>query len=414
MQNRLNYISAFEYESLSCIEGKRHYKKGFTKDIYDSFLSFHDKNPNTPFFDLIHHGVRFKNYVGAIQVGKTTVEVLPKAGKVNNPEIWQNVLLTMLKTCHLLQAKKSGTAHLKLRANSVLELYFEMFLNELESLLHRGLIKKYKKQSGQQNALKGALVFNKHISKNTVHKERFYVNYSVYTKDHLLHQILQEALLVIYSISNNSLITDKIGRLQAQFPEVKRIRVEASHFNRISESRKHQPYEKAIAIAKLILLNYRPDIKAGRKNLLAIMFDMNRLWEEYVLRILKKHKKEGWQIKGQQSQIFWKRKTIRPDIVLEHNDQVYVIDTKWKVIDTNKPSDADLKQMFVYNHHWQSQKSMLLYPNSGDQKSNDGIFALPFLNDEHHSCKLGFVNVLEATKLKDPKILSEEIIMKFD
>ena len=223
-------------------------------------------------------------------------------------------------------------------------------------------------------------------------------NYTVYTKDHLLHQILQDALLAIYNISNNSIITDKIGRIQSQFPDVKRINIDVSHFDRISESRKHQPYDKAISIAKLILLNYRPDIKAGRKNLLAIMFDMNMLWEEYVLRLLKKHKPVGWQIKGQQSQLFWKRKTIRPDIVLENNCQTYIIDTKWKIIDSNKPSDADLKQMYVYNHHWQSQKSMLLYPNGGDQKSNAGFFALPF-NDDGHSCKLGFVNVLEGSKL---------------
>ena len=54
--------------------------------------------------------------------------------------------------------------------------------------------------------------------------------------------------------------------------------------------------------------------------------------------------------------------------------------------------------MYVYNHHWQSKKSMLLYPNGGDQVSNFGPFALPF-NDNKHSCKLGFVNVLEVTRL---------------
>lgn len=93
----------------------------------------------------------------------------------------------------------------------------------------------------------------------------------------MLHQILQEDLLTIYNISNNSIITDKIGRIQSQFPDVKRITIDVSYFDRISESRKHQPYDKAISIAKLILLNYRPDIKAGRKNLLAIIFDVNML-----------------------------------------------------------------------------------------------------------------------------------------
>jgi 5-methylcytosine-specific restriction enzyme subunit McrC len=399
MTRSKHYISVFEYESIRFKKDRRFYKEGFTKEIHEAFLSFHDQNPDTPFFNLIHDGVRFKNYVGAIQVGKTTIEVLPKAGKVGNTEAWQNVLLTMLKTCHLLQAKKSGTANLKLRANSVLELYFEMFLNEVEGLLRQGLIKKYRKNRGQQRALKGALAFNRHVSKNIVHKERFYVSYTVYTKDHVLHQILHEALLVISNLTNNSVITDKFGRIKAQFPEVKRLSINAAVFDRISESRKHQPYEEALSIAKLILLNYRPDIKAGRKNLLAIMFDMNMLWEEYVLRILKKHKPQGWEIKGQQSKLFWKRKRIRPDIIIKTPDQTYVIDTKWKIIDSNKPSDADLKQMYVYNHHWKSYQSILLYPNSGNQQSNSGLFTLPFHNDEAHSCKLGFVNVLKDSQL---------------
>jgi 5-methylcytosine-specific restriction enzyme subunit McrC len=394
-------ISVFEHQSITFQEGKRFYKKHFTKDIFEAFLSYHDRNPDTPFFDLIHNGVRFKNFVGAIQVGKVTIEVLPKAGKNENTKTWHHVLLNMLKTCNLLQAKQSGMADLKLRANSVLELYFEMFLNEVELLLRQGFIKKYKKKKGQQRSLKGALDFNTHISKNLVHKERFYVSHTVYTRDHLLHQILYEALLVISAITNNSVITDKIKRIKSQFPEVSRLKIKASHFERISESRKHQPYNKAISIAKLILLNYRPDIKAGRKNLLAIMFDMNMLWEEYVIRILKKNKPNGWEVMGQVSTLFWERKTIRPDILLRHEGQSFIIDTKWKVIHSDKPSDADLKQMFVYNHHWRSRRSFLLYPNAGDQSSKPGIFALDLREDVSHSCQLAFVNVINDSGLNE-------------
>lgn len=399
MSKPLHNISVFEFQSITYTKNKRFYKKGFTEEIYEAFLKYHDQNSDTPFFELIHNGVRFKNYVGAIQIGKTTIEVLPKVGKVDDTKAWQNVLLTMLKTCHLLEAKQSGAANLKLRANSVLELYFELFLNEVEYLLRQGLIKKYKKIKGQQASLKGALEFNKHLSKNLVHKERFYVSFTTYTKDHLLHQILNETLFVIEGLTNNSVITDKIGRIHAQFPEVSRTNINASLFGKIADSRKHQPYDKAISIAKLIILNYRPDIKAGRKNLLAIMFDMNMLWEEYIFRILKKNKPDGWQIKSQQSQLFWKRKTIRPDIVLEYQDQTHVIDTKWKVIHSNKPSDADLKQMYVYNHHWNALHSILLYPNSGQQETNTGMFALPYKNGEVHSCKLGFVSVLNGSQL---------------
>ncbi len=393
MSKKPSYISIFEYQSITCVKGKRHFHNDFTVDIYQSFLNFHERNPNTPFFELIHNGVRFKSYVGAIQVGKTTIEVLPKAGKSGDAKEWQHVLLTMLKTCHLLKAKESGTANLKLRANSVLELYFELFLNEVESLIRSGLKKKYLKIKGQQRSLKGALLFNQQVTKNLVHKERFFVRHTIYSHDHLLHQLLYEALMVIDSISNDSVISDKIGRVIAQFPKVSRVKVDATLFDRIPLSRKHQPYQKALSIAKLILLNYRPDIKAGRKDLLAIMFDMNMLWEEYVLRMLKKANDGTWKIRGQESQLFWNRKTIRPDIVLEKDNMVYVIDTKWKVINSNKPSDADLKQMYVYNHHWKANLSMLLYPKSDSQIDNTGYFALPH-EDQEHSCQLCFTNVL--------------------
>lgn len=394
MSKKPDYISVFEYQSITCVPKKRFYKDGFTKDVYKSFLSFHEQQPDTPFFELIHNGVRFKSYVGAIQVGKTTIEVLPKAGKIENTAAWQNVLLTMLKTCHLLTAKESGSANLKLRANSVLELYFELFLNEVETLIRSGLIKKYQKRDGQQRSLKGALVFNQHITKNLVHKERFFVSHTIYSRDHLLHQLLHEALLVIDAISNDSVISDKIGRVRARFPDVSRIKVDATVFDRVPLSRKHQPYQKALSIAKLILLNYRPDIKAGRKDLLAIMFDMNRLWEEYVLRILKKSNDGTWKIKGQESKYFWKHKTIRPDIVLEKDGVTYVVDTKWKTIKNNKPSDTDLKQMYVYNHHWKAQRSMLLYPMNDNQKLNQGQFALK-MDEKDHSCQLGFAKVLD-------------------
>ena len=404
MAKKPKFISVFEYQSVTYKEKKRHYKSGFTKDIYEAFLSFHDKNPQTPFFELIHDGVRFKNYVGAIQVSGVTIEVLPKAGKQGNTAAWQNVLISMLKTCNLLQAKQSGTANLKLRANSVLELYFEMFLNEVESLLHKGLIKKYRKRKGQQRSLKGALLFNEHVSKNVIHKERFFVSYTTYTKNHLLHQIINEALFVINSITFNSVIKDKIGRIKAQFPEVNRINIDASIFNRITENRKHQSYERAISIAKLILLNYRPDIKAGRKDLLAIMFDMNILWEEYIFRLLKKTQSKDFEILAQRKKLFWgESQKIKPDIVLisKETNETFIIDTKWKVVSKNRPSDDDLKQMYVYNHHWSSRRSVLLYPNAGNQKSTSGLFALNLKEDMSHSCQLAFVNVINNSGLNE-------------
>src|SRR5690606_13361520 len=135
--------SSKKYEPLQFFEYERVTYRGkwkndcFSKAHFQAFESYYLENPNTPYFDLIPNGVRFKQYVGVIQIGKTTIEVLPKADKENNRTIWHGVLLDMLKTCHLLTAKNTGTAQLRLKSNSLLHLYFELFLKELDELIKR-------------------------------------------------------------------------------------------------------------------------------------------------------------------------------------------------------------------------------------------------------------------------------------
>jgi len=413
---KANSLRVFEYESIVWKEGRRYHREGFKKDHYEAFESYFLAHEKTPFFELIPHGVRFKSYVGAIHIGKLTIEVLPKvdrnAESENDATQMQRVLLDMLKECTLLTAKETGHAPLKLRANSILHLYFELFLTEVEHLQRRGFFKQYRSREGQQKSLKGALFFSKHLSVNLVHKERFYTRHATYDHNHLVLQILHEALCLIDQIADSALLGDAIGRLKLNFPEVDRLRVNAAHFVRIPTSRKTEPYRKAIEIAKLLLLNFRPDISAGHNDMLALMFDMNVLWEEFILRKLQRAASTEFQVLGQRSKPFWETKTIRPDIVLisrKEPSTTWVIDTKWKVINSHQPADDDLKQMYVYNHHWEAQRSMLLYPRSGDQEDVRGKFRLA-LNGGEHECVLGFIDLVREGKLN--RKMGEEIIEK--
>ncbi|MBK8516185.1 MAG: hypothetical protein IPL55_07800 [Saprospiraceae bacterium] len=98
--------------------------------------------------------------------------------------------------------------------------------------------------------------------------------------------------------------------------------------------------------------------------------------------------------------MFWESKTIRPDLVITKKSddgaqEVFVIDTKWKVIDQRHPSDDDLKQMFVYNAYWESSKSMLLYPKTFEQTEKFGTYHKG--RPHAHHCKLGFVHVVDGS-----------------
>ena len=402
--SKKNFIQVFEYQKLKYDENL-----DFKKHHFDAMVLFNEKNQNK-YFTIVHKGVLFNSYVGVIQIGGLTIEILPKADKCDNPDkgTWQKIILNMLKVCKHIQVDNVSETNLNKKYNSILEVYFDMYLNEVESLVKKGLIKKYRRVQSNQNALKGKLVFFQNIQKNVVHKERFYCEHQVYDKDHLVHQILFRGLLILKDLTDNNL-KDKLNRLLFEFQDYQKLNINKSHFDKLITDRKTTPYLKAIDIAKMLILNYSPNLNSGNDNMLTLLFDMNKLWEEYIYRILQKHKPTGYQVSFQNSDKFWEHKTIRPDIVITSNkNEKFIIDTKWKIIDSNNPSDDDLKQMFAYNLHWEAEKSMLLYPRM-NQIDKEGIF---HYNQLEKKCKVGFVNILDNKSIVLSSKIVQEIISK--
>ena len=403
MQNK-KFIQVFEYQKL------RYDDSGyFRKHHFDAMVKFNELHQNK-YFTIIHQGIRFGSYVGVIQIGGLTIEILPKADYNENADknLWQNVLLNMLKICKKIQVESISETQLKKRYHSILDVYFELYLNEIERLVKKGLIKKYRKNQSNQNALKGKLLFARNIQKNVVHKEHFYCEHQVYDKNHLLHQILYKGLLVLKTFVNDSL-KDKLNRLLFEFQDIENINIQKKHFDKVIIDRKNHDCQKAIDIAKIIILNYSPSLNYGNENLLTLLFDMNALWEEYIFRILQKHKTDEIEVSFQNSDKFWENKRIRPDIVLKTKDETFVIDTKWKIIEANNPSDDDLKQMFVYNLHWKAEKTLLLYPKTNQMDSEFGTFHYDNLGKK---CKLGFVNITNERTIKKSQNVANEILAK--
>lgn len=402
--NNKKFIQVFEYQKL------RYDDSGiFRKNHFDAMVKFNELHQNK-YFTIIHKGIRFGSYVGVIQIGGLTIEILPKADNNENADknLWQNVLLNMLKVCKHIQVESISETQLKKRYQSILDVYFELYLNEVERLVKKGLIKKYRKNQSNQKSLKGKLLFAQNIQQNLVHKEHFYCKHQVYDKNHLLHQILFKGLLVLKTFVNDS-FKDKLNRLLFEFQDFENINIQKKHFNKIIIDRKNHDYQKAIDIAKIIILNYSPSLNYGSDNLLTLLFDMNTLWEEYIFRILQKHKTDEIEVSFQNSDKFWENKRIRPDIVLKTKAETFVIDTKWKIIKANNPSDDDLKQMFVYNLHWKAEKTLLLYPKTNQIDSNFGTFHFDNLGKK---CKLGFVDITNELTIKNSQIVANEIFAK--
>ena len=371
-----NTITVFEHQILRTDSGVTR----ITKEQLKTLQSYYGNG--VPYYSLIHNGVQFNEHVGVLQIGKTLIEVLPKADKYSNDtETWRNILIGMLRTVSGFEINNTGNAKLRSKPNSILDLYFGLFITEVEYLLNIGLIKRYRKIEGNIPSLRGNLIFSKNILFNIAHQERFYTRHTTYDNKHILHEIIYKALILINKINGSSFLQGRLGALLLNFPEMKDINVDESTFNKIEYDRKSFAYKKAIEIAKIIILKYHPDITRGSNDMIALMFDTNKLWEKFVYISVRKNIPKNYKITAQTTKNFWaptsgRSSYLQPDIIITNDNQKnIVLDTKWKNITGKNPSPEDLRQMYVYHNYFNADKVALVYP--GDDTIRKGLYFDP-------------------------------------
>lgn len=412
-----NKIQRFEYSILRVGE------EGFSNRHFFELVKFNERHKNK-YFSVGNKCIYFTQYVGVIQVGNLTIEILPKAD-VSSSDFnkWQSAFIEMLRISRLLHVHSITYANLRIRKTSLLDILFENFIDEVEILLHLGIIRKYRLTERNHKVLKGKILFSKNFRTNLFHKERFYSQHQIYDHNNIFNQIIATAVRVLPRILSNSILLDRIKKILIDFEEIDDIRISSEHFDKLIFDRKSNAYKRAISLSKMILLNYTPDIVSGKYNILSLLFDMNEVFEKFIFHILKYAAlTEGNNIKDIRSQhksLFWNNKSIRPDIIIELKSdgglERIILDTKWKVLKQPYPSDSDLKQMYVYNLHFGAKQSFLLYPKVYISNFHPGNFEESEAVKEKfkdHKCNLYFVDMFDGNSLRKDlgKVILRDIV----
>lgn len=390
---------------------------------FRQLVKYNERHGNA-FFAVGHNRIYFRNYVGVIQVGNLIIEILPKAD--NSPDNdqkakdkWQRALVEMIRRSGLIRLTSLSDAMLRIHSASLLDIFFKSFLSEVEQLAHHGLVRKYRKNQDNLTTLKGRLLFQKQITLNLVHREKFYTEHVHYDRNNPFNQILGTALNILIRTSSNPHLTAQARNLALSFEDVDRIKAAEVTFTRLQYARNTERYRRAVQLARLIILNYCPDVRSGGEDVLAILFDMNELFERYVYTQLKRAEPldagQNVFFRAQVQQPFWRaeriRKHIRPDIIAEigcgQEQKRIVIDTKWKIPRNGKPADADLHQMYAYNIQFGARQSLLLYPRTSGVCDVQGRFEKPVHLSEigDTSCSMCFAELFD----KEGRLLGEKM-----
>ena len=357
-----------QQSQITITEFERIYQHDIGKKDFGDIENFILKNSdeNVPFLRIASGvGGKFiqaRNYVGVLQTKSgLTIEILPKIADKNDAERSKAVFIKMLRTLKNFPFKSSNLASLKTQNLPLLEIFISMFLCELESLVKKGIKSDYVALEENLNFLKGKLNINEQIKRNSIHKERFYVRYSEFLSDIKINRIIKTTLQFLYKKSNSSKNQQKIRELLFIFDEVLECEDYKNFFAKLVINRQVKHYEQTLLWCKIFLLGNSFTPHNGDDLALALLFDMNALFESYVGNFIKKSF-PGTILQHSEKYLVEEPKSfkLRPDIFLEGD---FIADTKWKIVKSRDDiSQADLYQLYAYGKKHECSNLYLIYP----------------------------------------------------
>lgn len=325
-----------------------------------------------------------QNYVGLIQTKDGTgIEILPKIKNVNTDES-KKILITMLKTLKKSPFKNFNKAQLKSSKMPLLEIFITMFLEELALLIRKGIKSEYIAKEENLQFLKGKLKMGEQIKRNSIHQERFFVEYEEFLSDRAENRLIKTTLEFLYKKSRRNINQQRIREFLFVFDAVQQSKSIQNDFKNLKPNRQMREYEQVLLYAKTFLLENSFSPYRGKETAFALLFDMNLLFESYVGAYLKK---QGFDVKSQDKGKYLLEKpskfALRPDFVINKGKENEIIaDTKYKNISyTQDISQADMYQLYAYGTKYKKTSQLyLIYPKGDDMN----LQRFSYIEDELH------------------------------
>lgn len=343
------------------------------------------------------HTLAAQQYVGTVQVGALTVEVLPKiegGGATPSDTAIRRSLVCMLMATLDLEIGEGDIAQIAVQRHGVLEILIRLFCDKLFAQVHRGLVRRYEAQEQNLSVLRGRVDVSKQLRLNVANPERLYCRFDEFQEDSPLHQILKAAVRLLLKASKELTNQRQLAELLLVFEGISNIPASSLPWHKVNFDRLNDRYRPAFKLAELFLKKTPPDISSGQAMGFSLFFDMNSLFEEYIGRIAARvFRSQGIHVWLQAPQRFLALDELsgsnafamKPDVVgMKGGHAVWIIDTKWKQLSSDEVREgvaqSDLYQMYAYANNYACPNVVLLYPHYAALGKTTGVRASYRLN----------------------------------
>ncbi len=324
------------------------------------------------------NSLKWDSYVGVLEMPSgTRLEILPKhfEGGACKRES-RKLLVKMIKNALSLKPRQATVTGLELFDAPLTEWVMGQFLAELDHLIKRGIRFDYQHVEEEQRFLRGQLNVVAQMRQPPGRQHHFQIRHDIFLPDRAENRLLKLALEQVAKATQDAShwrLANELRSMLAEIPESRQVQAD---FRAWSRDRLMAHYQSVKPWCELILNRKMPLAVAGEWQGLSLLFPMEKLFERYVESWLGKNLLPTAKLTAQASSHYLclhEQKGIfrlEPDLLVESMGQRWVLDTKWKRLDSadreNKYglSQADFYQLFAYGQKYLGGQGelVLIYP----------------------------------------------------
>lgn len=322
--------------------------------------------------------LRLDNYVGVLESPcGTRIEILPKHFEQGDCiEESRALLRRMIQASLKLPTRNVDAASLQRFDVPLTEWVMARFLDSLDHLIKRGIRFDYQRVEEEQPFLRGQLNAVRQMRQPPSRRHHFQISHDVFLPDRPENRLLRTALDFVCKATRDSANWRLAHELRSMLRDVPYCVDAHNDLKQWRYDRLMVHYQPVKPWVELIIQQQTPLAVAGDWRGMSLLFPMERLFESYVTACLSATLLPGATLKAQAKfehlcvhkgkQLF----QLRPDLLIEHGGKRWVMDTKWKRLDSEMGgksyglSQADLYQMFAYGQKYLASEGdvVLIYP----------------------------------------------------
>lgn len=361
------------------------------------------------FLDFVGSGgIRTKKYIGTVVFKGEQLNIYPRVFSTEKEDhdtddlTQRHMLYNLVKWIEYCNKLENPFINISSELNDsedLKELFITLYIGYVRSAIERGVYYQYVEETEDCTSIKGKFDLKDYLITKIPNgqADKFRCTYSNFEFDNKVNRIIKytcKQLMNITSKKNQKTLRTILTRLN----EISDIKCTPNDCNNIRLSKMHRHYGIIISMSKMFLLNKMSNYSIDINDSFCFLFPTDVLFEGFIGGFMKEALRGvGGKVCLQESRmsliekIIYKGETsgaaftMRHDILVEFEDKVFVLDTKYKEITrfednpdyketiSTEAKQSDLYQVLEYARKRDISDVYLLYPMYRYEEKEEGF-----------------------------------------